>query len=174
LEATIEAYRRGEIALPPVPDKTRLNLIRHDPPDSVDHPYTKAAVAKFLGWTKKNSRGDTLQPNWECEVAFQMLELTQEGLLDSKILTGLKRVTQAEELAKRRDPGGHDRRVRARRDHAAVGAEGHTPKKSIRNVTQDSVSRPYTKAGVATFVGWTILTPRPGPATPRPDGEPTR
>jgi hypothetical protein len=89
LEATIEAYRQGQITLPPVPAKTNTgekSPIRYASPDSVMHPYTKSTVAMALGWTKKANDGRTLQPNWECGVAFLVLDAMDKGLLSAETL----------------------------------------------------------------------------------------
>jgi hypothetical protein len=31
-------------------------------------------VATFLGYTRENNKGRTLQPNWECGVAFLVID----------------------------------------------------------------------------------------------------
>jgi hypothetical protein len=80
IRATIEAYGKGLITLPEVPGKTRKDRLRHVPQAPVDHPYTKASVAEFLGWTR-NDRGDGLQPNYACEVAFAPLDAFGKGLI---------------------------------------------------------------------------------------------
>jgi hypothetical protein len=90
IRAVIDAYGKGEIDLPAVPVKTASNLIRYASPGSVKHPYTKAAVAEFLGWTKK-ATGGTLQPNYACEIAFQVIDAIDKGFLKQSTLKGLKR-----------------------------------------------------------------------------------
>lgn len=91
VRSAIEAYGRGEIELPPVPKKTREDRIRHvSKPPLKHHPYTKATVAKFLGWTNRTT-GGTVQPNFACEIAFRALDLIEKGLLEEKALKGLTR-----------------------------------------------------------------------------------
>jgi hypothetical protein len=85
IRTTIEAYGKGEIELPPVPAKTRSHLVKYDPPDSADHPYTKSTVAEFLGWTKKGPRG-SIEPNYACEVAFTALDCIEKGIINHQAL----------------------------------------------------------------------------------------
>ena len=49
LRATIEAFGKGLIQLPPVPKDTPKNVLRM----SGERRYTRSTVARFLGWTKK-------------------------------------------------------------------------------------------------------------------------
>jgi hypothetical protein len=99
VQATIAAYGRGEIALPPVPKKTRQGLIRHVGADSFPHPYTKGTIAQFLGWVDRKE-GERLQPNYHCDVAFQVIDLMAAGLLDRATILGLKRMHHIDELTK--------------------------------------------------------------------------
>jgi hypothetical protein len=54
-------------------------------------------VAEFLGWTRRQA-GDreTLKPNWECDVAFRVIDMMAEGLIDAKTLVDLKATTSFE------------------------------------------------------------------------------
>lgn len=90
IRATIEAYGNGEIGLPPVPAKTPKDSIRHVPKSSLEHPFTKATVASFLGWTTQGSHGTT-QPNFACETAFRALDMIDAGFLREADLKGLSR-----------------------------------------------------------------------------------
>src|SRR5262245_11025994 len=58
---------------------------------SVIMTYTMAAVAEFLGWTRKNKGGHTLQPNFASEVAFKALDAIDDGLVKESDLKGLRR-----------------------------------------------------------------------------------
>lgn len=89
LEATIEAYGKGEIELPEVPAKTNVQHIRYAPASKREHPYTKATVAEFLGWTRKHK--DAIGPNQMCEVAFAMLDAIRDGIVTRQQLKGLSR-----------------------------------------------------------------------------------
>lgn len=87
VESTIRAYGAGEIELPEVGDKTRKDAVRYVGPASGPHPYTVDSVAKFLGWVKDA----TGKPNHACNVAFQMLDAFELGIVSRKELRGVKR-----------------------------------------------------------------------------------
>lgn len=65
--ATIEAFGRGEIALPAVASDTPKAHIFNVAPRGAT--YTCATVARFLGWTKAHGDADP-QPNNNCRLAF--------------------------------------------------------------------------------------------------------
>jgi hypothetical protein len=90
VRAVIDAHARGLISLPPAPAKTKTAALRYVPRDSLDHPYTKASVATFLGWTDKGSHG-TLQPNDRCNVAIDAIDAIDEKLVGPADLRGLSR-----------------------------------------------------------------------------------
>lgn len=89
VESTIRAYGAGEIELPEVGEKARKETIRYVDQRSGLHPYTEKAVAQFLGWTRL--KGDDIQPNHACNVAFQMLDAFELGIVSRKELRGVKR-----------------------------------------------------------------------------------
>ena len=66
--ATIEAYGRGEIALPPVSPDTRKGDIRNVLPHG--NTYTCATIARFLGWTRANGEGREREATRVCRLAF--------------------------------------------------------------------------------------------------------
>lgn len=86
VESTIRAYGAGEIELPKVPKDTPNKHLRNVPPGSVEGQYTMASVASFLGWTKAGG-----EPNHACNVAFQMLDAFELGIVSRKELRGVKR-----------------------------------------------------------------------------------
>jgi hypothetical protein len=90
IRAVIEAYVRGEIALPKVTRNAPTKEVREVCEGSRILRYTKATVAEFLGWTSKaNDNG--LRPDLKCEVAFKALDLIDAGLLEESSLKGLTR-----------------------------------------------------------------------------------
>src|SRR5262249_34558250 len=93
IRAVIDAYGKGLIGLPEVPEKTKKGCIRHVPQTSGDHPYTRASVAAFLGWTRKNGDG-FVQPDYPCEVAFKALDAVEQGLVRSADRRDLRRRPQ--------------------------------------------------------------------------------
>lgn len=88
IRATIKAYAEGKIELPKA--DARGGNVRVLTLDSVSKTYTKASVAQFLEWTKKNHKTG-LQPNAACEVAFDAIDLLDRGLLKESDLKGLSR-----------------------------------------------------------------------------------
>ena len=66
--ATVEAFGRGEIALPPVPEKTQKSHIYQVAPSGAT--YTCSTVARFLAWTKGHGAEDP-QPTNSCRLAFE-------------------------------------------------------------------------------------------------------
>ena len=89
IRATIEAYGNDLIKLPEAAEKTRKDLIRHVDGNSHPHPYTKMAVASFLGWTDK--KDNRLQPNDACKTAFAAIDAMDAELVKSDDLRGLAR-----------------------------------------------------------------------------------
>lgn len=90
VRSTIEAYGRDEIRLPSIPAKARKDLVRHVSQTSGTHAYTRATVAEFLGWTRGHN-GSTIQPDAKCELAFDALDLIDEGLIREDQLKGCTR-----------------------------------------------------------------------------------
>jgi hypothetical protein len=96
VESTIRAYGAGEIKLPEVGEKTRKDAVRYVGPASGPHQYTIDSVAKFLGWVKDS----TGKPNHACNVAFQMLDAFDIGIVSRKELRGVKRDVAREIISK--------------------------------------------------------------------------
>lgn len=91
IRSVIEAYGKGEIELPAVADRTPEKHVRHVAMGELQHPYTKATVAEFLGWTNSRSNSDTLQPNHACETAFRAIDMIDAGFIRESDLRGLQR-----------------------------------------------------------------------------------
>ncbi len=92
--STIRAYGAGEIKLPEVRREDERYLRYAKVPDS--GPYTVDSVAKFLGWVKDS----TGKPNHACNVAFQMLDAFDIGIVSRKELRGVKRDVAREIISK--------------------------------------------------------------------------
>ncbi len=90
VESTIRAYGAGEIELPEVPKDTPKTHVRYVAKSSLQGPYTVQTVASFLGWLSSRTGGGT-QPNHACNVAFQMLDAFELGIVSRKELRGVKR-----------------------------------------------------------------------------------
>jgi hypothetical protein len=88
VRATIEAYGRDLINLPPVPATTRQDNIRYVAGSIQPHPYTIPMIAEFLGWTDK--KDDRVQPDDACRVAFMAIDA-----LDARLPTGAIVATRA-------------------------------------------------------------------------------
>lgn len=99
VRATIDAYAKGEIELPPIPKDTPKSNVRDVTRNGVSRPFTKSSVAQFLGWTRKNHE-DGLQPNTACEIAFKAMDLLDKELLKESDLKGITR-RQMGELAEK-------------------------------------------------------------------------
>lgn len=89
LRAVIDAYGKGEIELPAVPEKTNKSQIRYAGQSPVPHEYTTFAVAEFIGWVRKKDDGH--RPNHACEVAFKAMDMIDDGFLSQNDLKGLQR-----------------------------------------------------------------------------------
>lgn len=108
IRAVVEAFAEGKISLATPSAKTTPDDI-YVAPSFVEHPaddaslvglaYTRSGVARFLGWTKKQT-GGTERPDRRCEEAFRALEMMERGLLKKTDFKGLTR-RQAEELTTR-------------------------------------------------------------------------
>jgi len=64
--ATIDAFGRGEIALPAVDPKTKDGHVHVAPGGAT---YTCSTIARFLGWTKKHGDQEP-EPTRACRLAF--------------------------------------------------------------------------------------------------------
>lgn len=121
VESTIRAYGAGEIKLPEVADKARKETIRYVDQRSGLHPYTEKAVAQFLGWTRL--KGDDIQPNHACNVAFQMLDAFELGIVSRKELRGVKRDVAREIVSKAMALHREQERIAEERRRMAKEAE---------------------------------------------------
>lgn len=121
VESTIRAYGAGEIELPEVADKARKETIRYVDQRSGLHPYTEKAVAQFLGWTRL--KGDDIQPNHACNVAFQMLDAFELGIVSRKELRGVKRDMAREIISKAMALHREQERIAEERRRMAKEAE---------------------------------------------------
>lgn len=94
VKAVVEALADGKIKLP-TPSKHASvyyapSFVQTEPrPLGGEVPYTREAVASFLGWTKKH--GSEIRPNFACQEAFRALELMERGLLKKSDFKGLTR-----------------------------------------------------------------------------------
>lgn len=95
VESTIRAYGRGEIQLPEPEAKTNDKHLRYAQKSTFEHPFTKQSVAKFLGWL--NPQG---LANHACNVAFEMLDAFDAGVVTRKQLRGVKRDVAREIVTK--------------------------------------------------------------------------
>jgi hypothetical protein len=69
ISATIEAFGRGEIELPPVAKDTPKSAIFEVAPSGAT--YTASTVARFLSWTKRHGDDREPQPTNPCRLAFE-------------------------------------------------------------------------------------------------------
>lgn len=121
VESTIRAYAAGEIELPEVDAKTNKGVIRYADQRSGLHPYTEKTVAQFLGWTRL--KGEDVQPNHACNVAFQMLDAFDIGIVSRKELRGVKRDVAREIIAKAMALHREQERIAEERRRMAKEAE---------------------------------------------------
>lgn len=123
VRATIEAARQGSIKLPDADARGGHSKVLSHICDL--NGYTRASVARFLGWTRKNN-GDGARPDLKCEIAFLALEAIDDGLIkeaDLKDLSrwriqetvnGLRRIHNAEkEVAKQNRKAAEQAKERA-------------------------------------------------------------
>ena len=120
--ATIKAYGEGKIELPPLDKKTNEKLLRYAAKSGLQHPYTKTQVAEFLGWTSQRSNGG-VQPNHCCNVAFEMLDAFDAGIITKKALKGLKRDVAREIVSKALAIKNEQERIAKQREHEAKHAQ---------------------------------------------------
>ena len=116
VESTIRAYGAGEIELPEVRREDERYLRYAKGPDS--GPYTVDSVAKFLGWVKDS----TGKPNHACNVAFQMLDAFDKGVVERKQLRGIKRDVAREIIAKAMALKNEQERIAKQREKLAEEA----------------------------------------------------
>ena len=119
---TIKAYGEGKIQLPPLDPKTRDDAKRHVDHAGGPHVYTKLQVAEFIGWTRKKGGGD-IQPNHCCEVAFDMLDAFDAGIITKKSLKGLNRDVAREIVAKAIGIKKEQERIAKQREQEATKAQ---------------------------------------------------
>lgn len=117
VESTIRAYGAGEIELPEVRREDERYLRYAKVPDS--GPYTVDSVAKFLGWVKDS----TGKPNHACNVAFQMLDAFELGIVSRKELRGVKRDMAREIISKAMSLHREQERIADERRRMAKEAE---------------------------------------------------
>jgi hypothetical protein len=107
VRATIEAYSKGEIKLPPERPGTRDSYRKKTDDDQTSSDvcqatdtrhYTKTQIAEFLGWTRKSDRGN-IPPDYKWEVAFAAIKMIERGLLMESHTKGLTR-TQLQTLVR--------------------------------------------------------------------------
>lgn len=116
VESTIRAYGAGEIELPE-PIRTDSKHLRTSPGPRGGQ-YTMASVASFLGWTKADG-----QPNHACNVAFQMLDAFELGIVSRKELRGVKRDMAREIISKAMALHREQERIAEERRRMAKEAE---------------------------------------------------
>src|SRR5271166_2582521 len=88
--AAVELLAEGRITLEKLPENTKQSTIRYAPSfvagvRGTDHPYTTLSLARFLGHTKKTSKG--VDPEPRIVAALNVLELEELGLWDKKHIT---------------------------------------------------------------------------------------
>lgn len=137
VESTIRAYGAGEIDLPEVERNARKETIRTTPGSGGS--YTMASVAAFLGWTKADG-----QPNHACNVAFQMLDAFELGIVSRKELRGVKRdvareiITKAMALHREQERIAEERRRMAKEAEKRAADEEDTRKaKALQKAAEE-------------------------------------
>lgn len=123
VESTIRAYGAGEIELPEVADKARKETIRYVNKSTCSHPYTVASLAKFLGWQTFDEAYPEGRPNHACNVAFQMLDAFELGIVSRKELRGVKRDVAREIVSKAMALHREQERIAEERRRMAKEAE---------------------------------------------------
>jgi hypothetical protein len=125
IRSTIDAYGKGLITLPAVPEKTPKKHLRYVLHDGEEHPYTVMSVASFLGFTRPYKDG--LQATAACRIAFEAIDLIDAGLLKEETTKGKNRKELAAilEVIRQRQEA-HERlakqdRERAHREQARAG-----------------------------------------------------
>jgi ParB-like chromosome segregation protein Spo0J len=123
VNATIEAFGRGEIEFEPVPADTPKAHIYNVPPGGGT--YTCATVARFLGWTKRHD-DDAVEPTRACRLAFEayhekanivdaLAELPEEDRTRQATTTVLKAARVARNVARRAGKPGAEVEAAAKR-----------------------------------------------------------
>ena len=122
VESTIRAYGAGEIELPEVAKDTPDSNVRYVSKSTLTGPYTKSQLATFLGWTVATSHG-THQPNHACNVAFQMIDAFELGIVSRKELRSVKRDVAREIVSKATALHREQERIAEERRRLAKEAE---------------------------------------------------
>lgn len=123
VESTIRAYGAGEIRLPEIGSKTRKEAVRYVNKSICSHPYTVASLAKFLGWQTFDEAYPEGRPNHACNVAFQMLDAFELGIVSRKELRGVKRDMAREIISKAMALHREQERIAEERRRMAKEAE---------------------------------------------------
>lgn len=123
VESTIRAYGAGEIKLPGVPKDTPKTHIRYVHKSVCEGPYTTATLAKFLGWQTFDEAYPEGRPNHVCNVAFQMLDAFELGIVSRKELRGVKRDVAREIISKAMALHREQERIAEERRRMAKEAE---------------------------------------------------
>lgn len=158
VESTIRAYGAGEIELPKVSKDTRKDAIRYvrptsgardDYPLTGDKHYTVESIAQFLGWSKSDGR-----PNHACNVAFQMLDAFELGIVSRKELRGVKRDVAREIISRamalhREQERIADERRRMAEEAEKLAADEHDSRKA--KALQKAAEELKRQAEVAEF-----------------------
>lgn len=147
VESTIRAYGAGEIELPE-PIRTDSKHLRTSPGPRGGQ-YTMASVALFLGWTKADG-----QPNHACNVAFQMLDAFELGIVSRKELRGVKRDVAREIISRamalhREQERIADERRRMAEEAEKLAADEHDSRKA--KALQKAAEELKRQAEVAEF-----------------------
>lgn len=91
LRAVLDGIASGDITPPPVKKntpKTQIIELR-DGPRVVQ--YTKAGIAKLVGWVSSTNSGNSERPNEACDIAFKALEMLDAGFVKEADIRGLTR-----------------------------------------------------------------------------------
>jgi ParB-like chromosome segregation protein Spo0J len=122
IESTIRAYGNGLIELPKVPKDTNKCHIRNAAQSSVQRPYTKDSVAKFLGWTRTRTNSSGVQPNNACNTAFEIIDAIELGIVKRDQFKKIKRDIAREIVTKAMALYREQERIAKQRADAAAKA----------------------------------------------------
>jgi len=113
---TIRAYGNGFIKLPEIEREDSRHIRYARPPTS--GAYSMSSVAVFLAMAKADG-----QPNHACQVAFQMLDAFEAGIITKKSLRGLKRDVAREIVVKAIAIKKEQERIAKQREQEAKHAQ---------------------------------------------------